>query len=110
MYITVESAKKHLNLDADFHDDDKLIEMYIQAAERVVSQHINRPLSKLCERNDGILPEQVQIGILMLVGSFYNSRESTSYASITANPVYNYILNSVKQYASPSYPRQHPKH
>ena len=106
MYLPLSTAKKHLNLDETYHDDDNLLLTYIQAAEGVVSHHINRNLEELAEENNGELPSQVKIAVLMLVGSFYSSRESISYASVTANPVYNYILASVKRYASP-HPNRH---
>ena len=107
MYITLPQVKNQLNLDESFNEDDNLLRLYIQAAENVVEHHINRSLCQVAEENNGILPQQVQIAVMMLVGSFYNSRESQSYASISANPAYHYILASVKRYAVPSDRRPH---
>ena len=47
MYVTLESAKKHLNLDDSFNDDDSYISLLIQAAEDAVSKHIDLPLVEL---------------------------------------------------------------
>ena len=37
MYITVDEAKKHLNIDASFKDDDNYISDLIVVAEDAVS-------------------------------------------------------------------------
>ena len=49
MYVTLESAKKHLNLDDSFNDDDSYITLLIQAAEDAVSKHIDKPLVELAD-------------------------------------------------------------
>ena len=36
MYVELETAKKHLNLDDSFNDDDSYITLLIQAAEDAV--------------------------------------------------------------------------
>ena len=43
----LETAKKHLNLDDSFNDDDSYITLLIQAAEDAVSKHIDKPLVEL---------------------------------------------------------------
>ena len=36
MYILLDDAKRHLNVDKDFRDDDKYIASLIDVAEKVV--------------------------------------------------------------------------
>lgn len=38
MYVTLETAKKHLNLDNSFTDDDSYISLLINASEDAVSK------------------------------------------------------------------------
>lgn len=48
-YVTLEEAKKHLNIDADFTDDDDYVTSLISAAEKVVALDICVPLEELEE-------------------------------------------------------------
>ena len=47
MYVNLETAKKHLNLDDSFTDDDSYISLLMKAAEDAVSKHIDKPLVEL---------------------------------------------------------------
>ena len=57
MYITLQEAKKHLQIDADFTDDDNYIITLIQVAEDSVSQHLDIALRELL--TDGKLPSAI---------------------------------------------------
>ena len=50
MYIPLDIAKKHLNLEPSFTDDDEYILVLIDAAEQAVLKHCNEDLSKLEEK------------------------------------------------------------
>lgn len=106
MYITLKEIKHHLNLQ-DFDEDDSLLLTYIQASEGTIEAHINQPLQKVAEENNGELPHQVKVAILMLTGSMYQNRESTSVVNLTNNPVYSYLLGSVMNYASSPHNHKH---
>ena len=45
MYVTLEQAKKHLNIDSDFNEDDDYIMQLINVAEIAVEKHIDCDLS-----------------------------------------------------------------
>ena len=47
MYITINQAKKHLQIDESFKEDDEYILMLIKVAEDSVSQHLDIALSDL---------------------------------------------------------------
>lgn len=47
MYITLNQAKKHLQIDESFTEDDNYILMLITVAEDSVSQHLDIALSDL---------------------------------------------------------------
>ena len=44
MYLQLNQIKKHLNIDADFHDDDNYIQQLINVAEIAVERHIDYDL------------------------------------------------------------------
>ena len=47
MYIYLEDAKKHLNINKDFLDDDMYIASLIQVAEEIVEKDIDTRLADL---------------------------------------------------------------
>lgn len=100
MYITLEQAKKHLNVDSIFKDDDLYILDLITVAEDSVSQHLDRPLCELEDAN-GILPASVVHAMLLMVGNLYANREpvSQSFHRIVEIPfTYSYLINLYKRY------------
>ena len=101
MYVTLESAKKHLNLDDSFNDDDSYISLLIQAAEDAVSKHIDLPLVEL-EDSQGELPPAILHSILLLIGNLYANREPVAYASAVKVPYsLDYLLGLYKFYFIP---------
>lgn len=85
-------AKKHLNIDDDFKDDDNYIISLIKVAEDAVQKNENIALNELLE--GGELPPSVIHSILLLVGNLYNSREAATYSSVSEVPyAYKYLIN-----------------
>lgn len=92
MYVTLQQAKKHLNIDDSFTDDDNYILQLIQVAEDAVSKNTNIALSEMVD--GGTLPPSIIHSILLLVGNFYNNREATSYSVPSEVPfAYKYLIN-----------------
>lgn len=98
MYIYLEDAKKHLNIDQDFLDDDMYIASLIQVAEEIVQQDIDTRLVDL-EDDDGDIPNPLKQAMLLLVGNFYANRESVAYANMVKVPYsYQYLIDLYKNY------------
>lgn len=98
-YITISEIKKHLNLDADFTDDDQYLETLILVAERAVQRHTCQVLSEIEE--NGELPKPIKHAIMLLVGDFYNSREGNAFG-VTPTEIphtYEYLLSLFKDYS-----------
>lgn len=87
MYVTLEQARKHLQLDDFFHEDDELILGYIMAAEDATAKRVNRPLCELVDQRTGFLAPTTVESILLLVGTFYNNREATAGATVNTVPL-----------------------
>lgn len=98
MYLQLYQIKKHLNIDNAFHNDDEyLIDLAI-VTENVVQRHIDKPLREL-EDEEGNIPSALQHAMLMLIGTYYASRESVAYVSTSALPhAYDYIIALYKNY------------
>lgn len=82
MYITLKEARRHLQLDDFFTEDDRLIVGYIRAAEDATAKRLNRPLNELVDRHTGELAPSVKSAILLLVGHLYNQREATTIQNL----------------------------
>lgn len=90
MYITLEEARKHLNIDSLFVEDDAYIVSLIKVAEEAVAHNLNM--------NDlivgGEIPPTIKHSVLLLVGNLYANREATTYSSISEIPFsYKYLIN-----------------
>lgn len=75
MYISLEQAKKHLNIEDSFTLDDEYILGLIDAAEQAVRVHVNEDFGKLAENNGGCLPAPLEQAMLLMIGNFYQNRE-----------------------------------
>lgn len=85
MYITLDLAKKHLNLEPDFIEDDEYIIMLIEAAEQAVEVHVNDKLEEIAEKNGGCVPAPLFQAMLLMIGNLYQNREIVGNKSIAGN-------------------------
>lgn len=84
-YLTLEEIKKHLNVEADFTDDDDYITSLGTASEEVVAKYINRDLADLEDENHKI-PQSLVHACLLWIGTQYSIRESVTSGSMSDVP------------------------
>lgn len=101
MYLTLEQAKKHLNLETEFTDDDNYITSLIQVAEAAVELHINQKLKDIVADNGGDLPLPLLHAILLMIGNFYANREAVSMNGKASEiPLsYRYLVDFYRKYS-----------
>ena len=75
MYITLDLAKKHLNVESSFTEDDEYILGLCSVAENAVEVHCNRSLEEIAVRNGGCLPAALIQAMLLMIGDLYRERE-----------------------------------
>lgn len=98
MYLQLYQLKKHLNIDAEFHDDDEYLMDIALVAENMVQQNIDRSFGEL-EDGEGNLPAPLTHAMLLLVGNFYANRESVTYGAASPLPhAYEYIIKLYKNF------------
>lgn len=98
MYITLEQAKKHLNIDDYFTDDDNYIEALIAAVHDIVEIDVDAKLTDF-ENEDGDIPNGLKQGMLLLIGQLYANREPVAFASLSELPLsYRYIMDIYHDY------------
>ena len=96
MYIQLIEAKKHLNLDDFFNEDDEYINSLIDVAEDAISKELGKPL-KDCLGKDGGLQPSVKHSILLLIGTYYSQREATTPTKVEKVPYTWDYLNSLNK-------------
>lgn len=102
MYILLDTAKQHLNVDKDFHEDDGYILHLIQTAEAAIEKRIDRKLEDCVDDKTGYLPQTIIHSILLLIGSWYSSRETFTYTSVNEMPhSFEFLANLEKHYYIP---------
>lgn len=98
MLLTLDKIKKHLNIDADFTDDDDYIEFLESVAEDLVQKHIDKKFDDIIAE-EGALPNALLHAILLFIGNMYDNRESVAFANPSEVPQsLTYILNMYRDY------------
>ena len=100
MYVTLEQAKKHLNIDSDFNEDDDYIRQLINVAEIAVEKHIDCDLSTQVHEQGNLAYRLIQT-MLLIIRNMHANRESVSLSQMHELPLaYSYILDMYKDYTS----------
>lgn len=98
MYLQLYQIKKHLNIDDAFHEDDEYLASLAEAAEKAVEVQIDRPLDTLKD-GEGYLPSPLIQAMLLLIGTWYASRESVTFGAANILPHgFEYIISLYKKY------------
>ena len=98
-YLDLTTLKKHLNIEAEFIDDDTYIESLGEVAEAIVERHCGVKLEDIAINNGGVLPPPVVHAMMLFVGNMYMNRESVSVAAYYDIPhSYEYLLSAYKNY------------
>lgn len=98
MHIELEDIKKHLNLDEDYTDDDSYLVYLESVAEQLVEKHIDKTLEDMIAE-EGEVPKPLLQAMLLMIGNFYDNRESVSYGNAIEVPnTLQYILSMYRDY------------
>jgi len=98
MLLELDRIKKHLNIDADFTEDDEYIEFLESVAEDLVQKHIDKKFDDIIAE-EGALPNALLHAILLFIGNMYDNRESVAFANPSEVPQsLTYILNMYRDY------------
>lgn len=95
--VTLEDAKKHLNVD--FDDDNGYISTLIEVATERIESHLDIKFDDVFDDTDSI-PKSIKHAILLLIGELYKNRELTTENSVNELPfTINYLLTNYKNYS-----------
>lgn len=98
IYIDLDTIKRHLNIDPDYTDEDEYLMNLSEVAVTAIENHIDSPISRFI--HDGELPAPLLHAALLLIGNYYQNRESESIGHIvnTLPHGYEYLLQSYIDY------------
>lgn len=96
MYISVEEAKKHLNINPSFKADDEYIAMIIEAAEQAVLRTCNLNIDEL--EGNGTIPSPVIFATLLLIGDMYSNRQTNAFTTVNKIPTFKFLLANFIKY------------
>lgn len=98
MYIDLDTAKKHLNLESGYTDDDNYITGLIDVAESAVRVHVNEDFDTLAENNGGCLPAPILQAMLLMIGNLYQNREMLGTRPEELPFNYQYLIDLFRNY------------
>jgi uncharacterized phage protein (predicted DNA packaging) len=84
MICTLDEVKQHLRIVTA--DDDALLSVYAEAAERYVNDVTGEVLSALQEN------PMAKAAVLLIVGDLYENREGSSEVQLKENPTVDRLL------------------
>ena len=97
--LTLAEAKRHLNIEDDFTDDDQYIDSLIDVAQEVVSQDICVSLGELIGKAGG-LPAPLRQAMLLMIGNYYASRESVAFGVLVQDTkAYRHLIALYRNYS-----------
>ena len=91
-------AKKQLNLEPGFTEDDKYIVGLIEMAEQAVRTHVNEDFESIAEKNGGCIPAPLFQAMLLLIGTMYQNREVVGTRSVKLPYNYEYLIELYQNY------------
>jgi uncharacterized phage protein (predicted DNA packaging) len=98
MLIDLETIKKHLNLDAEYTEDDTYLVQLENVAETLVEKHIDKTFEDIISE-EGEIPQPLLHTILLFIANLYDNRESVGYTQVNEIPnTLTYILNMYRDY------------
>jgi hypothetical protein len=83
--VSLELFKQHVNAD-DFTADDKLLQHYLDAAEKHVIRYTHRTREELDEMGGGAFPDELKQAVLLIGAHWYNQRESDAQVQFHSVP------------------------
>ena len=93
--ISLRLAKKHLNIDESFKDDDFVLMHYLETAEAVMKKDLDIVDEKEIFDQYGEYKTEFVQAVLLLVGTWYANRETVSYGAASILPHSFEYLNAL---------------
>lgn len=90
-WLTLERIKQQLRIEADFTEEDELLELYGESAEEAILKVLDRTYDDLVEKY-GKIPAPVVHTSLLVVASAYKDREKDLVQAVNDNPTFSFLM------------------
>lgn len=98
-YIDLDLIKHQINMDLDYHREDEYLLYLADVAVRAVENHIDHDITDYVF--DGQLDPPLLHACLLIIGNYYQNRESVTYGAVMQVPQgYEYLLQRYVDYSS----------
>ena len=100
-YVTLDMAKRHLNIEPSYTDEDSYIEALIKVVEEKTAQELCVSVEELATINGGKnIPTPLVQAMLLCLGAYYANRENTAYATLKEIPQgAKYLVDLYRDYS-----------
>lgn len=85
-YITLEQAKRHLNIELSYADEDSLIDSLITVVEQKVAKELCTSVEGLATIDGESIPAPLIQSMMLCLGTYYANRENAASANLKEIP------------------------
>ena len=97
--ISLEMAKKHLNIDDDMTEDDEYILGLVDASVKIVERSVNDTFEHLAGVY-GDVPAPLVSAALLMLGNLYQNRETSGTKAQALPYNYDFLINLYRNYVN----------
>ena len=99
MIVTLSEAKKHLNIESTFLEDDEYVTSLILLSENLIEKDIRKTIASI-QLLEGSVPAVLKHASKMLIGNFYTNREDIIVGTqmVKVPLSYKYLVSKYKIY------------
>ena len=98
MYIQLDMAKNHLNIENDWKDDDEFILQLIEVSEAAGRVHTNEDFESIAAKNGGCVPAPLIQAALLMIANLYQNREIVGSKVQQLPYNYQYLIDLYRNY------------
>jgi hypothetical protein len=97
--MNIQELKRQLNIEAEYTDDDIILQQYLNVAESSVLNYLNYYTGSTSGVTGTNMPAPVLQGILLFAAHLYTTRQIISYGQGYKIPyTFEFLLNPYKEY------------
>jgi uncharacterized phage protein (predicted DNA packaging) len=83
--VSLNLLKDHLRLERDEHEQDELLQSYIDGVVPLVEKHCNTTIDRIIKKH-GKVPGDLKIAIMQLAAYWYHNPEAAGSTSLNMHP------------------------
>jgi uncharacterized phage protein (predicted DNA packaging) len=95
--MTISDLKRQLNIEADYNDDNTLLQSYLNVSEKAVINYLNLYTGSTSGYTMNNAPIEIQQAMLLFAANLYQNRTIISYGNLVKIPyTFEFLLNDYR--------------